>query len=215
MSVGTATATDRAYDYAKAKILDGEIRGGELITEGDVAERVGVSRTPVREAFLRLQHEGLLRLYPKRGALVVPVSAAEVEDVLETRLLVECFAIEKVGRATPDFCAALERAVEKQKRHAKRGDAAAFVDADREFHRHFVAELGNEILLDLHDSLRDRQRRMGLVAIAAQRERVQQIISEHVGLISAVGRGDTGEACALLEKHLEGTRALLRMRPTG
>jgi DNA-binding GntR family transcriptional regulator len=95
------SATDEAYAFAKKRILDGRFAGGELISEGDVAAGVGLSRTPVREAFLRLEGEGLLRLYPKRGALVVPVSAAEMRHVMETRLLVERYAIERSLPAPP------------------------------------------------------------------------------------------------------------------
>src|SRR5215213_815260 len=89
------SAADRAYGYTKERILDGEYAQGRLIGEGEVSDAVGVSRTPVREAFLRLEAEGMLRLYPKRGALVVPISAREVEDVMETRALVERFAVAK------------------------------------------------------------------------------------------------------------------------
>src|ERR1041384_3153739 len=81
---------------ATARVLDGTYAGGALITEGEISEAVGVSRTPVREAFLRLQAEGLLRLYPKRGALVGPGSAPEIDDVMETRGMIERFAVEKV-----------------------------------------------------------------------------------------------------------------------
>src|SRR5918997_5132089 len=89
------TATDRAYAFTKGRVLDSTFAGGDFITEGEVAEALGMSRTPVREAFLRLEGEGLLRLYPKRGALVVPVSAGEVAAVMETRALVERFAFAK------------------------------------------------------------------------------------------------------------------------
>ena len=70
-----------------------------LLTEGELAEAVGVSRTPVREALLRLEVEGLIKLYPKKGALVLPVSAQEITDVVETRLLVEQHAVRKAVRA--------------------------------------------------------------------------------------------------------------------
>src|ERR671916_2526130 len=79
------TATNRAYEFTKGRVLDSTFAGGDLITEGEVAAALGMSRTPVREAFLRLEGEGLLRLYPKRGALVVPVSAGEVEAGMGTR----------------------------------------------------------------------------------------------------------------------------------
>lgn len=67
-------AKDRAYDFVKDQVLRGAYAGGDLISEGDVSKELQMSRTPVREAFLRLEIEGLLRLYPQRGALVVPVS---------------------------------------------------------------------------------------------------------------------------------------------
>ena len=89
-------AKDRALDYVKDRILTGAFPGGELISEGEVADALGMSRTPVREAFLRLEAEGLLRLYPQRGALVVPVSPQEVRAVMEARLVLDQFAAGKV-----------------------------------------------------------------------------------------------------------------------
>ena len=85
----SASATEQAYRHVKSRVLDGSLPGGSMTSEGEIAEQLGVSRTPVREAFLRLEAEGLLRLYPKRGALVVPVAPGEADDVLAARLLVE------------------------------------------------------------------------------------------------------------------------------
>ena len=72
----TPSASARVYDRVKRDILDGHHPGGTFVTEGELAVATGVSRTPVREALLRLETEGLVRLYPKKGALVVPVTAA-------------------------------------------------------------------------------------------------------------------------------------------
>ncbi|QEC47391.1 GntR family transcriptional regulator [Baekduia soli] len=208
------TATARAYAFAKERILDGRFAGGDLISEGDVAAGVGLSRTPVREAFLRLESEGLLRLYPKRGALVIPVSAAEVESVMETRLLVERFAIEKVIRLGIDLEAELAAAIAHQESVAASEDSRAFVEADREFHRILVAAAGNPILLGLHDSLRDRQSRMNLAALARDERRTRQILEEHRGLAAAVARRDEGLARTRVDAHLHTTLALLRGAPT-
>src|SRR6476660_9315497 len=100
-SPGTLTAkqppaADRVYTHVKQGVLERRYEGGTLLTEGELAEAVGVSRTPVREALLRLEVEGLIRLYPKKGALVVPVSAQEAHDVVEARALIEEWA---AGRA--------------------------------------------------------------------------------------------------------------------
>lgn len=205
------TATERAYVYAKERILDGRLPGGDLISEGDVATGVGVSRTPVREAFLRLESEGLLRLYPKRGALVVPVSAAEVESVMETRLLVERFAIEKVIRSGAELGDAPELAIERQEYLAARGDVHGFVEVDREFHRVFVAAAHNPILVALHDSLRDRQSRMGVAALMRDADRIQQIIGEHRALAAAVAARDEAAAGRIIGDHLRATQILLRL----
>lgn len=203
-------ASSRAYRFTKERILDGRFAGGELLSEGEVAGVVGVSRTPVREAFLRLESEGLLRLYPKRGALVVPVSATEVESVMETRLVVERFAIERVIARGVDLGDRLDAAIVRQRALAGPEHSREFVEADREFHRLLVEAAGNPILLQLHDSLRDRQSRMGLVALARDDDRTRQILEEHAGLAAAIAAGDAGQALSLVDRHLQSTLVLLR-----
>jgi DNA-binding GntR family transcriptional regulator len=203
-------APDRAYAFAKTRILDGRFAGGALITEGNVAAAVGLSRTPVREAFSRLESEGLLRVYPKRGALVVPVSAYEVESVMETRVLVEKFAIEKVIRSETELGSAPADAIAKQERFAASNDPRGFVEADHEFHRAFVAAAGNVILLQLHDSMRDRQSRMGLTALARDEDRTPQVLKEHRALTEAVQARDLDAARLIVQVHLHATLTLLR-----
>lgn len=206
------SATATAYAFAKQGILDGRFAGGELISEGDVAGQLGLSRTPVREAFLLLEAEGLLRLYPKRGALVVPVSPAEVTYVMETRVLIESFALERAARDTPGLGAALLASIDAQEGHVAAGDLSAFVEADREFHRLFVEAAGNPILLQLYDSLRDRQARMGLAALARSDERLRQIVDEHRVIACALADGHPDDAVVALSAHLAEQLRLLRER---
>ena len=87
----SGSAAQRVYDFAKWAILNAVYAAGDTITEGGLAHEVGVSRTPVREALLRLQGEGLVQLCPKKGAIVSSFSPQEAEDVLEARVLVENF----------------------------------------------------------------------------------------------------------------------------
>src|SRR4051812_5302309 len=150
------SASERAYRHVKERVLDGTLPGGELISENEIAERLGMSRTPVRAAFGQLEAEGLLRLYPKRGALVVPVSAQETEAVIGARWVIERYAIERVVERPGDVPERLSAAVAAQPEL----EGAAFVESDRAFHRALVAGTNNAILLSLYDSLRDRQRRM-------------------------------------------------------
>src|SRR3979411_3015604 len=154
-------AKDRALDYVKSRILSGAFRGGELISEGEVARALGMSRTPVREAFLRLEAEGLLRLYPQRGALVIPVSPEEVRAVMEARLVLEQFAVEKIIRRGPASCGAIADALaaelERQRRAGAESELQGFLDADRAFHTIFLDNADNSILGGVYASLRDRQ----------------------------------------------------------
>src|SRR5437773_10189413 len=96
MHTSAPSAATRAYQHLKRAILERIHADGALRSEAEIAAPVGVSRTPVREALLRLESEGLVALYPKRGVLVLPVSAQEIDDVIEARRLVEVHA---AGRA--------------------------------------------------------------------------------------------------------------------
>jgi DNA-binding GntR family transcriptional regulator len=193
------SASRRAYEYVKERILDGTFPGTELLTEGEIAAGVGVSRTPVRAAFVQLEAEGFLRLYPKRGALVTPVSAREAESVMETRWVIERYAIE---RSTPALGEQLEGLAEP-------AEGSDFVEADRAFHRALVAGTGNEILLGLYDSLRDRQRRMGR-ASAGTEQRQAQTTGEHRELAAAIASGAVDQAQRILRRHLDGALEALR-----
>lgn len=201
------SASERAYRDVKARILDGSLAGGELISEGEIAEALGMSRTPVRAAFGQLEAEGLLRLYPKRGALVVPVSASETEAVMETRWVIERYAIERVIERPGDVPAELAEAAAAQAGL----EGAEFVEADRAFHRALVAGTGNEILLGLYDSLRDRQRRMAH-ATARRLDRRVVTMREHAELAAALADGDTDRALGVLRTHLDGALEAIRGR---
>lgn len=203
------SASGRAYAYVKQQILDGEWPGDEFISEGVVAGALALSRTPVREAFLQLEAEGLLKLYPKRGALVVAVSRDEVEAVFETRLMLERFALDKVLAANVDLAAKLELWLERQTAHAGQGASGRFVAADREFHRVLVEAGGNPIMLELYDSLRDRQQRMGVANLSHDVHATERILHDHRGFVDALARGDASEAAALLTRHLSETCAAL------
>jgi DNA-binding GntR family transcriptional regulator len=207
-------APDRAYAFTKARILDGRFPGGTFITEGNVAAAIALSRTPVREAFSRLASEGLLRVYPKRGALVVPVSAAEVESVMEARLVVEQFAIEKLIRSETDIGSAPAQAIARQERFAALDNLRGFIEADHQFHRAFVVAAGNPILLQLHDSMRERQHRMGLAALARDDARTLQALGEHRALVGALEAGDADGARVVIRAHLHATLTLLRDAPS-
>jgi DNA-binding GntR family transcriptional regulator len=202
-------AKDRALDYVKSQILSGAFRGGELISEGEVANALDMSRTPVREAFLRLEAEGLLRLYPQRGALVVPVSPEEIRAVIEARLVLEQFAAEKVIRRDPHIRAetadALAEELVRQRRAGDTANLPEFLDADRLFHATLLDSAQNSILGAVYASLRDRQVRMIGESALRDPRRVDTILAEHERIAAAVRNGDVEEALEAIRVHLTGT----------
>ncbi|MFF1479062.1 GntR family transcriptional regulator [Streptomyces sp. NPDC058301] len=209
-SVKQPPAADRVYMHVKQAVLDRRYEGGTLLTEGELAEAVGVSRTPVREALLKLEVEGLIRLYPKKGALVLAVSAQETADVVETRLLVEEFAARKAVPAPGRLIARLEELLEEQKANAAAGDLAAVAVTDRCFHAEIVRNAGNEILSRLYDQMRDRQLRMGVAVMHAQPDRIAKNIAEHQEMLDAIRAGDAERAAHCVRQHLSWVKVLVR-----
>jgi DNA-binding GntR family transcriptional regulator len=176
-----------------------------MVSEGDVAGELAMSRTPVREAFLRLSAEGWLRLFPQRGALVVPVAPGEAEAVVEARLLLESHAVDVVvasGAARDRLAAQLQALVDEQRAALAAGDMEAYATHDAAFHLAVVAAGGNPLLTDFSVTLRERQRRMVALSVGERRERAQGFVAGHEGLLEAIEGGDAGAFRERLREHL-------------
>lgn len=200
--------SERAYQATKREILSGDVRGGQLLSEVEVANRLGVSRTPVHEAFLRLAAEDLLELLPRRGAVVSAVSASDAVDLLEMRLALETAAVRRLCRSpeTVDaLFAELTDLLDTQRRDAAAGDDVGFALADDAFHRRIVETSGNAIGARFYCSLSDRQRRMMADAARTDRDRLAQMIDEHRQLATAISRRDVQEFESTLLAHLQAT----------
>jgi DNA-binding GntR family transcriptional regulator len=204
------SASRRAYDYVKDRLLDGRFPGGTLLSENEIAQRLGCSRTPVRQAFVELQGEGLLDLYPRRGGLVIPVSPTEADDVLEARLLLEPYCSRRAAAvAGAALDAELQAAIADQL--AALGQAGTeFIKADRRFHRAIVAATGNVLLVRQYDALRDRHQRIAAATLARDPGRIERFIAEHRAIAEALQRGDAGAAEELTASHLHTAHELAR-----
>lgn len=213
----TPSAADRVYEHVRQGILSGRYADNELLAEGAIAVETGVSRTPVREALLRLEAQGMIRLLPKRGALVLPVTAQEWRDVLATRLLVESHCTQAViesGRG-PAVARALEVPLDDLRAAADDHDLPAFVAADRTFHATIVAANNNLILIRLYGSLRDRQMRMGAANLSApdgapDTTRMRATVADHEAIAAAIGHEDPALAEQLTREHLRHADRALR-----
>lgn len=191
-------AAERAYEHVKARILTGEL-DGHMLSEGVFATELGVSRTPVREAFLRLQVEGLMRLYPKRGALVVPVGPHESREVLAARRVVECASV-KEAIGDPDLPDTLADLLEQQREAV---GTPRFGELDAAFHTALVEAAGNSLLSGFYQGLRDRQIRLIATAVRTVQERSDEILAQHAEIVAGVREKDVDRVEALLAEHLQ------------
>ncbi|MCW3819257.1 GntR family transcriptional regulator [Micromonospora sp. DR5-3] len=204
------SAAERAYQHLKRAILEQLYPGGQLISEGEIAEAAGVSRTPVREALLRLEAEGLVALYPKRGALIRPVSAREITDVIEARRLVELHAAERVWPRRAEIRADLARWLDEMRRAHAAGDVTALMAADRAFHATVVEAAGNEILAELYQRLRDRQLRMGEASFRLSPDWAEVVLAEHAGQLAALDGDDPQVWLDAVGAHVDNAATVLR-----
>lgn len=206
----TGSAAARAYDYTKWAILNGVYAGGTLITEGGIAREVGVSRTPVREALLRLEVEGLVRLVPKRGAVVAEFSMHDVEDVLEARVLVENHTAARSFAHRAELLPKVEAAHQAMCRNRREHDTAAFTASDRLFHELIVDAADNAVLSSVYRMLRERQTLFTSVIMRGRDDRMAAALAEHEKILEAL-RGDDEQAfCEAVNAHLQWSIALAR-----
>jgi DNA-binding GntR family transcriptional regulator len=199
-----APAADKAYRAVLDAIAAGSAPAGALLTEGQVAEATGMSRTPVREAFLRLSAEGLLDLYPKRGAVVTAPSAAETDELLAVRAMFEKSAVGWLAaRGVPDGLEATLRGhLDAQ---AGAADALEFARSDRELHEAIVAAGGNSIAAALFAQTGPRLLRYWHLP-AQEAESRRRLAAEHGELVELVLAPDPEGFAAKLDAHLAGAR---------
>lgn len=188
-------------DRIREAITEGRFRTGDQLGEVALAQALGVSRGPIREALQRLIQEGLLRSEPNRGVFVVSLDEDEIRDVYETRGVVEQAAALRLLR-WPDEGAldALRRCVEGMRRAAARRAAADMVRWDLEFHTVLVRAAGSRRLARMLETLMAETR----IALAAGRRRQldPRIIEEHAAILEALEAGDRRKALREIEWHM-------------
>ena len=209
LSGDRATLTSRALDALRAAIVDGRLEAGERYSVAQLAERFGVSRTPVREALLVLERQGVVRFERNRGVRVLETTAHDLEEVFVLRLLLEVPATRRAcDQLTRNDLAGLDRELKAMARLAKEGDEAAFMAHDKRFHEIILRASGNRRLATIVSQLRDFVRFRGASTVGRSRD-MQAILSEHVVVLDALRGRDAKAAAAAMRAHLVETGRLL------
>lgn len=193
-----------AYQAVRQRILDNVWAPGYQALEGALALELGMSRTPVREALIRLANEGLAEVIPRHGMRVLPVSPADMREIYQILTSLESMAAELLARAQPTAAqlAPLDQASRDMEKALKRDDLDGWAEADERFHRHVVQMCGNAKLAGIVFNYWDRAHRARMVTLRL-RPRPVNSTREHRAIVNAIRKGDAARAGALFRAHRE------------
>jgi DNA-binding GntR family transcriptional regulator len=205
---------DRAYEQIKRRLLNNDYPPGSFLSERQLADSLGMSKTPVKGALERLESEGFINVSPQQGIVVRELSVREIADQYEIRSVLESYTFRTVaGRLTPEQVARVRANLEAQARLRGSGDVARGVDLDAAFHTQFVEFLGNGEVLRVIVQLRERMQRVVTQVFRLSPDRLDTSYDEHAAIAAAVIDGDGAAAAELLVRHLElGKRLILSPR---
>jgi len=192
----------------EAAIVAGELQPGVIYSAPALAERFGVSATPVREAMLDLVSEGFVEPLRNRGFRVIELSDEDLDNIAQIRMLIEVPIMSQIApRLTAAAFEKLTVAAEAIERAAADGDVLEYLDADRRFHVALISAIGNPRLTDLVDRLRRQARLFGLMDLAKS-GRLMASARDHRKLLDMIRAGDTQAAENLMRAHISHTRGL-------
>ena len=197
----------------RAAIVAGDMLPGVTYSAPMLAERFGVSATPVREAMLDLINEGTVVAVPNKGFRIVETTDQDLDEMTELRRLVEVPTVGRIAKIiTPDQVDHLRRVAARITKAARTGAVVAFVEADRDFHLDLLRIGGNARLVDLVDQLRRQTRLYGLEGLAAKGH-LGRSAAEHLDLLDALAAHDRRAAERIMAEHLVHVRGIWADRP--
>src|SRR5712692_12069436 len=205
-AAGPRSLARRAYEALKHAILSSELRPGAQIFEGELAQRYGTSKTPVREALNLLVQEELVQVLPRRGYLVAPVTLRDVQEVFQLRLLLETAAAELAAEhISEDSLRKLRALVAVRYTYRDRASYSRFLRANRAFHVAVAEASGNQRLaLFVGKLLEDMERILHLGLDL--RDSADEMAAEHGELVDALLRGDAALARRVVTEQLQSSR---------
>mgnify|MGYP001477663778 CR=1 FL=1 len=191
---------DGVYEHIRADILSCVLLPGARIFENDLAKRYDVSKSPVRDALLRLQEQGLIEVLPRKGYLIRPISKSDAYDLYEMRLLLEKSSLRRAcNEASDEDLASLD-----QFRAVDNGDLVHWVMYNRNFHRRITELSGNSRMARITAEVIDQFDRLTFVGVsrAPSETTSEKSVAEHVEIIDALQARDRSKVTKLITKHI-------------
>lgn len=197
--------TQRAYRAIRDEILKGKLNGKQRLTEAYFAERLGVSKSPIREALNRLEAEGLITIEPRRGASVANLSTDDITEIYELREILEGAAVRDMA-VEEKMRARLRAALDAAKEALRSSDKVAYILADADFHRVIAQAAHNsrlrKILENMHGQMLVLRHRT--FELSSDRS-----VIEHEAILQAIESGDTELASRRMTQHVRAVRKKL------
>ena len=205
-----SSLAEHAYAQIKQKIFNFEMMPGDLISEGNLAKLVAVSRTPLRQALQRLQHGGFIKAIPKIGWQVSPLDFNKLDELYDFRILIELNAVKALGNLNRDnqILKDLQKSwlTPKSRRSFNALDVGML---DEQFHASLVKASGNEEMLKTHSEISERIKIVRRLDFT-KNNRINSTYDEHGQIIKAILAGRTAEAQRLLKAHIEQSKIEVR-----
>lgn len=204
------TLRERIVDTIREAIINGILSPGTKISEPELAERFGISRTPIREALRQLESEGFITVIPRKGAVVSTFSSKDVEDFYELKSILEAFAARKaVEKVTEKDISQMENLNRQLEKMTKKGDLKRAFEIHNDFHHVFLEACGNDKLFHIAKGLEKQFQRFRLSLSVMGK--IEGSIKQHWEIIDAFKRKDRGLVEKLVrENALYGMRVLLK-----
>ncbi|MGF0031607.1 GntR family transcriptional regulator [Bariatricus sp. SGI.154] len=194
---------DVVFNTLRQAILRGELKPGERLMEIQLANKLGVSRTPIREAIRKLELEGLVLMIPRKGAEVADITEKSMRDVLEVRKALEELAVQLTcDKITKEQIRELEEAAEEFKRILESSDVTEIAEADVHFHDIIYKATDNQRLIQLLNNLGEQMYRYR-VEYLKNPEAYPQLVAEHEEIIRHIERKEKEKATEIVCKHID------------
>jgi len=197
--------TALAYSSIKRHILEGKLDEDTRLTEEFLSKRLGISKSPVREALNSLQTEGLIHIEPRRGARLRQFSVKEVKNLYDLRETLEVFAV-SITRVTPALLAALAKSVERTRRHLKANDKTKHIEEDTWFHGAIASATGNDELCRVLKNIQDQ---IWLCRCKTYDLSSSTASDAHLAILQALEENDRKGAQAAMRSHIDHVRTRL------
>ncbi len=194
---------DVVFQTLRQSILRGELEPGERLMELHLADRLGVSRTPIREAIRKLELEGLVVMIPRRGAIVASITEKDLQDVLEVRRTLEIMAAEiACDRITPEQLAELKEAGMEFRKLKDSDDYTSLAAADVRFHDIIYAATDNQRLISILNNLREQMYRYRLEYLKDSGSH-EKLNGEHEVIYRSIEEGNKEAVCEMIGQHID------------